>query len=143
MSILIASFPLLAELVKLLPENVIITKQPQNTSAKHGEKAKFTLKAEGANGPFTYQWLIQTPDNEIPLKITDAFPWASGYYTDTLYVAVDEKKLTSDYKFSCIITDKNGVRRISDEVYVILSADASVDLKEDYSSKSETIIIMK
>ena len=56
--------------------------------------------AEGANGPFTYQWLIQTPDNEIPLKITEAFPWAEGQYTDTLSVAVDEKKLTSDYKFS-------------------------------------------
>ena len=99
-------------------------------------------KAEGANGPFTYQWLIQTPDNEIPLKITDGFPWAEGQYTDTLLVAVDEKKLTPDYKFSCIVTDKNGVKRISDEAFAIVTSDASVKLEENYSNKPDMIVIM-
>ena len=131
-----------SDVAKLLPENVVITRQPKNVSAKHAEKAKFKVVAEGANGPFTYQWLIQTPDNEIPLKITEAFPWAEGYYTDTLLVAVDEKKLTSDYKFSCIVTDKNGVKRISDEVYVIVTSDASVKFEENDSDKSDMIVIM-
>ena len=131
-----------SDAAKLLPENVVITQQPKNVSAKHAEKAKFKVVAEGANGPFTYQWLIQTPDNEIPLKITEAFPWAEGYYTDTLLVAVDEKKLTSDYKFSCIVTDKNGVKRISDEAYVIVTSDASVKFEENYSDKSDIIVIM-
>ena len=110
-------------------------------SAKHAEKAKFKVVAEGENGPFTYQWLIQTPDNEIPLMITEAFPWAEGYYTDTLSVAVDENKLTSDYKFSCIVTDKNGVRRISNEAYVIVTADANVSFDEE-KSKDSMIVIM-
>ncbi len=127
---------------KILPKDIVITQQPKNVSAKHAEKAKFKVVAEGANGPFTYQWLIQTPDNEIPLKITEAFPWAEGYYTDTLLVAVDENKLTSDYKFSCIVTDKNGVRRVSNEAYVIVTADASVKLDENYSNKPDMIVIM-
>lgn len=131
-----------SDVAKLLPENVVITQQPKNASAKHAEKAKFKVVAEGANEPFTYQWLIQTPDNEIPLKITEAFPWAEGYYTDTLLVAVDEKKLTSDYKFSCIVTDKNGIKRISDEVYVIVTSDASVKFEENDSDKSDMIVIM-
>lgn len=136
------SYSVSSNVAKLLPENVVITQQPKNVSAKHGEKAKFKVVAEGANGPFTYQWLIQTPDNEIPLKITEAFPWAEGYYTDTLLVAVDEKKLTSDYKFSCIVTDKNGVKRISDEAYVIVTSDANVKLEENYSNKPDMIVIM-
>ena len=136
------SYSVSSNVAKLLPENVVITQQPKNVSAKHGEKAKFKVVAEGANGPFTYQWLIQTPDNEIPLKITEAFPWAEGYYTDTLLVAVDEKKLTSDYKFSCIVTDKNGVRRISNEAYVIVTSDANVKLEENYSNKPDMIVIM-
>lgn len=126
---------------KLLPKDIVITEQPKNVSAKHAEKAKFKVVAEGENGPFTYQWLIQTPDNEIPLMITEAFPWAEGYYTDTLSVAVDENKLTSDYKFSCIVTDKNGVRRISNEAYVIVTADANVSFDEE-KSKDSMIVIM-
>ena len=137
------SYGVSSDAAKLLPENVLITQQPKNVSAKHGEKAQFTVKAEGANGPFTYQWLIQTPDNEIPLKITDGFPWAEGQYTDTLSVAVDEKKLTSDYKFSCIVTDKNGVKRISDEAYVIVTSDASVKLEKNYSKKPDMIVIIE
>ena len=136
------SYSVSSNVAKLLPENVVITQQPKNASAKHGEKAQFTVKAEGANGPFTYQWLIQTPDNEIPLKITDGFTWAEGQYTDTLSVAVDEKKLTSDYKFSCIVTDKNDVKRISEEAYVIITSDASVKLEENYSKKPDMIVIM-
>lgn len=135
------SYSVSSNVAKLLPENVVITQQPKNVSATHGEKAQFTVKAEGANGPFAYQWLIQTPDNEIPLKITEAFPWAEGQYTDTLSVAVDEKKLTSDYKFSCIVTDKNGVKRISDEAYVIVTSDASVKFEENDSDKSDIIVI--
>lgn len=136
------SYSVSSNVAKLLPENVVITQQPKNVSAKHGEKAKFKVVAEGANGPFTYQWLIQTPDNEIPLKITDGFPWAEGQYTDTLLVAVDEKKLTSDYKFSCIVTDKNNVRRASNEAYVIVTSDASVKFEENYSNKPDMIVIM-
>lgn len=131
-----------SNVAKLLPRDIVITGQPKNVSAKHAEKAKFKVVAEGANGPFTYQWLIQTPDNEIPLKITDGFPWAEGQYTDTLSVAVDEKKLTSDYKFSCIVTDKNGVKRISDEAYVIVTSDASVKFEKNDSNKPDMIVIM-
>lgn len=136
------SYSVSSNVAKLLPKDIVITQQPKNVSAKHAEKAKFKVVAEGANGPFTYQWLIQTPDNEIPLKITDGFPWAEGQYTDTLSVAVDEKKLTSDYKFSCIVTDKNGVRRVSNEAYVIVTSDASVKLEENYSNKPDMIVIM-
>ena len=136
------SYSVSSNVAKLLPKDIVITEQPENVSAKHAEKAKFKVVAEGANGPFTYQWLIQTPDNEIPLKITEAFPWAEGYYTDTLSVAVDENKLTSDYKFSCIVTDKNGVRRISNEAYVIVTADANVNMVENYPSKPGMIVIM-
>ena len=136
------SYSISSNVAKLLPKDIVITEQPKNVSAKHAEKAKFKVVAEGANGPFTYQWLIQTPDNEIPLMITEAFPWAEGYYTDTLSVAVDENKLTSDYKFSCIVTDKNGVRRISNEAYVIVTADANVKLEENYSNKPDMIVIM-
>ena len=136
------SYSVSSNVAKLLPKDIVITEQPKNVSAKHAEKAKFKVVAEGENGPFTYQWLIQTPDNEIPLMITEAFPWAEGYYTDTLSVAVDENKLTSDYKFSCIVTDKNGVRRVSNEAYVIVTADASVKLEENYSNKPDMIVIM-
>lgn len=136
------SYTVSSNVAKLLPKDIVITQQPKNVSAKHAEKAKFKVVAEGANGPFTYQWLIQTPDNEIPLKITEAFPWAEGYYTDTLLVAVDENKLTSDYKFSCIVTDKNGVKRISDEAYVIVTSDANVKFEENYSNKPDMIVIM-
>ena len=136
------SYSISSNVAKLLPKDIVITEQPKNVSAKHAEKAKFKVVAEGANGPFTYQWLIQTPDNEIPLMITEAFPWAEGYYTDTLSVAVDENKLTSDYKFSCIVTDKNGVRRISNEAYVIVTADANVNMVENYPSKPGMIVIM-
>ncbi len=136
------SYSVSSNVAKLLPKDIVITEQPKNVSAKHAEKAKFKVMAEGENGPFTYQWLIQTPDNEIPLMITEAFPWAEGYYTDTLSVAVDENKLTSDYKFSCIVTDKNGVRRISNEAYVIVTADANVNMVENYPSKPGMIVIM-
>ena len=136
------SYSVSSNVAKLLPKDIVITEQPKNVSAKHAEKAKFKVVAEGENGPFTYQWLIQTPDNEIPLMITEAFPWAEGYYTDTLSVAVDENKLTSDYKFSCIVTDKNGVRRISKEAYVIVTADANVNMAENYPSKPGMIVIM-
>lgn len=136
------SYSVSSNVAKLLPKDIVITEQPKNVSAKHAEKAKFKVVAEGENGPFTYQWLIQTPDNEIPLMITEAFPWAEGYYTDTLSVAVDENKLTSDYKFSCIVTDKNGVRRISNEAYVIVTADANVNMVENYPSKPGMIVIM-
>lgn len=136
------SYSVSSNVAKLLPKDIVITEQPKNVSAKHAEKAKFEVVAEGANGPFTYQWLIQTPDNEIPLKITEAFPWAEGYYTDTLLVAVDENKLTPDYKFSCIVTDKNGVRRVSNEAYVIVAADANVKFEENNSNKSDIIVIM-
>ena len=135
------SYSVSSNVAKLLPKDIVITEQPKNVSAKHAEKAKFKVVAEGENGPFTYQWLIQTPDNEIPLMITEAFPWAEGYYTDTLSVAVDENKLTSDYKFSCIVTDKNGVRRISNEAYVIVAADANVSFDEE-KSKDSMIVIM-
>ena len=135
------SYSMSSNVAKLLPKDIVITEQPKNVSAKHAEKAKFKVVAEGANGPFTYQWLIQTPDNEIPLMITEAFPWAEGYYTDTLSVAVDENKLTSDYKFSCIVTDKNGVRRVSNEAYVIVTADANVSFDEE-KSKDSMIVIM-
>ena len=136
------SYSVSSNVAKLLPKDIVITEQPKNVSAKHAEKAKFKVVAEGENGPFTYQWLIQTPDNEIPLMITEAFPWAEGYYTDTLSVAVDENKLTSDYKFSCIVTDKNGVRRISNEAYVIVTADANVKFEENNSNQSDMIVIM-
>ena len=136
------SYSVSSNVAKLLPKDIVITEQPKNVSAKHAEKAKFKVVAEGANGPFTYQWLIQTPDNEIPLMITEAFPWAEGYYTDTLSVAVDENKLTSDYKFSCIVTDKNGVRRVSNEAYVIVAADANVKFEENNSNQSDMIVIM-
>ncbi|MBQ4645263.1 MAG: hypothetical protein IJB72_05865, partial [Clostridia bacterium] len=136
------SYSVSSNVAKLLPKDIVITEQPKNVSAKHAEKAKFKVVAEGENGPFTYQWLIQTPDNEIPLKITEAFPWAEGYYTDTLSVAVDENKLTSDYKFSCIVTDKNGVRRVSNEAYVIVTADANVKFEENNSNQSDMIVIM-
>lgn len=136
------SYSVSSNVAKLLPKDIVITEQPKNVSAKHAEKAKFKVVAEGENGPFTYQWLIQTPDNEIPLMITEAFPWAEGYYTDTLSVAVDENKLTSDYKFSCIVTDKNGVRRISNEAYVIVAADANVKFEENNSNQSDMIVIM-
>ena len=135
------SYSVSSNVAKLLPKDIVITGQPKNVSAKHAEKAKFKVVAEGANGPFTYQWLIQTPDNEIPLMITEAFPWAEGYYTDTLSVAVDENKLTSDYKFSCIVTDKNGVRRVSNEAYVIVTADANVSFDEE-KTKDSMIVIM-
>ena len=135
------SYSVSSNVAKLLPKDIVITEQPKNVSAKHAEKAKFKVVAEGENGPFTYQWLIQTPDNEIPLMITEAFPWAEGYYTDTLSVAVDENKLTSDYKFSCIVTDKNGVIRISNEAYVIVTADANVSFDEE-KSKDSMIVIM-
>lgn len=136
------SYSVSSNVAKLLPKDIVITEQPKNVSAKHAEKAKFKVVAEGENGPFTYQWLIQTPDNEIPLMITEAFPWAEGYYTDTLSVAVDENKLTSDYKFSCIVTDKNGVRRVSNEAYVIVAADANVKFEENNSNQSDMIVIM-
>ena len=136
------SYSVSSNVAKLLPKDIVITEQPKNVSAKHAEKAKFKVVAEGENGPFTYQWLIQTPDNEIPLMITEAFPWAEGYYTDTLSVAVDENKLTSDYKFSCIVTDKNGVRRVSNEAYVIVTADANVKFEENNSNQSDMIVIM-
>lgn len=136
------SYSVSSNVAKLLPKDIVITGQPKNVSAGHAEKAKFKVVAEGANGPFTYQWLIQTPDNEIPLKITEAFPWAEGYYTDTLSVAVDENKLTSDYKFSCIVTDKNGVRRVSNEAYVIVAADANVKFEKNNSNQSDMIVIM-
>jgi len=127
---------------QILPENVVICKHPKNVTGQHAEKVQFKVEAKGQNGPFTYQWLIQTPDNEAPLRITDGFTWAEGQYTDTLTVAVDSKKLTSDYKFSCIVTDANGKKTYSKEAYVIVTEAPNVDLRDSSESKSDMIVLL-
>ena len=127
---------------QILPENVVICKHPKNVTGQHAEKVQFKVETKGQNGPFTYQWLIQTPDNEIPLKITDGFTWAEGQYTDTLTVTVDSKKLTSDYKFRCVVTDTNGKKTYSKEAYVIVTEAANVDLRDSSESKSDMIVLM-
>ena len=123
------------------PKNIVITGHPENTVGQHGDKVQFKVVAEGGTAPYTYQWLIKLPENEIPLKITDAYPWSEGHFTDTLTVAVDEGKLDSDITFSCIVTDANGVSRTSREAYVIVSSDANVTLDEN-PSKPDMIVII-
>ncbi len=125
----------------ILPKNIVITAHPENTVGQHGDKVQFKVVAEGGTAPYTYQWLIKLPENEIPLKITDAYPWAEGHYTDTLTVAVDGGKLDSDITFSCIVTDANGISRTSKDACVIVSSDADVNLEKN-PSKPDMIVII-
>jgi len=127
--------------VKILPQNLIITKQPENTVGSHGSKVRFIVEAEGANEPFTYQWLISGPEFEFPVHIVEGYTWALGEDTYALVVSIDEKFFKSEYTFSCMITDSKGNRVVSKEARVILTSDPNVTFEEN-SSEPEMIVLM-
>jgi hypothetical protein len=122
-----------------------ITANPENVAGKHGEKVQFKVVAEGGKAPYSYQWEFTYPSEILDggyLNVYKDYEWAEGENTDTLTVLVDDTKMNSDCKFRCTVKDATGRKLTSKEAYVIITADANVNLKEDYSSESDMIVIL-
>ena len=130
---------------KILPRSMYITKNPENVVGKHGEKVQFKVVAEGGKAPYIYSWEFTYPSEVLDggyLKVYKDYEWAEGENTDTLTVLVDGNKMNSDCKFRCTVTDATGRKLTSKEAYIIISADASVDLKQGEASKDSMIVIL-
>ena len=81
-----------------------ITQQPSNATAKVGEIAKTSVKASGKG--LTYAWYVKDPDAPAFTK--------SSNTTKTYSFKMTEAK--SGRKVYCIITDANGVQKITNTV---------------------------
>ena len=82
-----------------------ITSQPVDYEGKIGDKAKFSVVAEG--NELTYQWQANSSGTWKNSSL-------AGSQTPELTVDFFANRL--NYKFRCIITDQNGKEIISDEV---------------------------
>lgn len=86
------------------PVELKITSQPQNLTAKAGEKAVFSLKAEGEG--LTYQWQVFSSSNV----------WANtsiaGNKTNRISFTIPASYKTKQYR--CIVSDKYGNSVTSD-----------------------------
>ncbi len=86
------------------PVTLKITSQPQNLTAKAGEKAVFSLKAEGEG--LTYQWQVFSSSNV----------WANtsiaGNKTNRISFTIPASYKTKQYR--CIVSDKYGNSVTSD-----------------------------
>jgi len=128
---------------KLTPKSLYIIVHPKSPVAKHGEIAKFTVVAEGGKAPYTYRWQMACPKYDGEFRdIGDAYANFEGQNTATLGVIVNDKELTDEYKFRCVVTDATGRKVTSRSQTVTLTADASVDFQKKSESKDDMIVIM-
>ena len=138
------TYGIVSNSAKILPRSMYITKSPENTVGKHGEKVQFKVIAEGGKTPYSYQWEFTYPSDVLDggyLKVYKDYEWAEGENTDTLTVLVDGDKMNSDCKFRCTVTDATGRKLTSKEAYIIITSDADVSL-EKIGVKDTTIVIM-
>ena len=86
---------------KVLAEVLKITKQPEKQSVKIGEKASFSVTAQGSGLTYQWQWRAGADNTwaDVDSKTT-------GYNTDTLTVTA--AKGMSGYQYRCKITDVSG-----------------------------------
>ena len=81
-----------------------ITTQPTDKSAKVGETVKFTVKAEGVN--ITYRWQYRTGSTG-----TWKNSGATGCSTATL--SIEATAARNGYQYRCVVEDANGNKAIS------------------------------
>ena len=74
--------------------------------------------------------------------IGDAYANFEGQNTATLGVIVNDKELTDEYKFRCVVTDATGRKVTSRSQTVTLTSDASVDFQKKSESKDDMIVII-
>lgn len=132
-----------SEEARIFAKSMYITKQPETTLGKHATAARFSVKVIGGKAPYSYRWQMAMPlyDGEFR-DIGDYFANFEGQSTATLSVIVNEKELTEEYKFRCVITDADGNKVTSKSAYVIVTSDASVSTEKRGTSDDEMIVII-
>ena len=86
-----------------------ITRQPEDVTAKIGDRAVFTVAAAGGKGGYSYQWQFMSNMQPNWLDITDDHGGLlSGYQTAELSVNVISDHYNDCYLFRCVVTDSQG-----------------------------------
>jgi len=96
-------------------DELAITMQPQNVTAKVGDTVSFSVAVSGGKAPYTYQWEFTT-DNLSEWLNVDA--WAIGNTANLSFRVDGAHEWDNHYKYRCVITDAEGNEVISDEVWV-------------------------
>ena len=107
-----------------------ITGQPASQTVAAGEKASFTVAAEGGSGTLTYQWQWKGTASTS----TWANTTLSGYNTDTLTVAASTT--TNGRQYRCIVTDSSGNKVESDAAKLTLKTAAELKITGQPASQT-------
>ena len=97
------------------PDELKITKQPQDVSVKVGEN--FNCKVEASGNGIKYDWQYQMPG-----KTT----WTSWKNRNTASLSAKMSEGFDNMKLRCVITDSNNNSVVSDEVLLKLDEDESI-----------------
>lgn len=129
----------------LLPKSVIINGHPENIVGKDGETVEFKVSAIGGKEPYTYQWYYTHPDFDGDYRpVSKDFEWVNGRADkDTLSITVLGDEMSSEIQFRCEVTDGTGRKVTSKSAYVIVTADAGVNLETGHAPKDSTIVLMQ
>lgn len=100
---------------KLIPDELVITLQPQSLECEDGDTVYFNVEATGGVEPYSYQWQYKGKGDADWVDFNaDDYTWAKNYNTNELTVNVYQLDFARDYQLRCVITDSLGTQIISD-----------------------------
>ena len=107
-----------------------ITTQPADKSAKVGETVKFTVKAEGVN--ITYRWQYRTSSTG-----TWKNSGATGCSTATL--SIEATAARNGYQYRCVVEDANGNKAISNAATLTIKPAITTQPKSATAAAGATV----
>ena len=109
---------------KIGAKSLAIAKQPEHAYSSVDKDAEFSVLAVGGAGGYTYQWQYANKNTgETYTDIYERDTWAEGADTNTLTVkGLTDSDFDLDYRYRCVITDKDGNKITSDNGRVYRSA---------------------
>ncbi|MBQ2679462.1 MAG: S-layer homology domain-containing protein [Firmicutes bacterium] len=103
-------------------EDLKIATDPKDITVKPGDDAKFTVKAEGGETPYEYEWHLISKSDGKDSVLKDS---SSIIGSDTASLTSKNCKKTEDGdKYYCIVTDDNGNSARSNKAVLSVSEDS-------------------
>ena len=126
---------------RITPDTPIIIMQPKNAYVEDGTKLSINFWVEGQIADYQWQLADESVNDGNFVNFTDSCTWATGWWTKEITLDVDGDVLDG-CKLRCVVTGKNGKKVVTNEVEIIVSQDASVDLVEGGTKKEPPVIVL-